>query len=636
MREKVCFIAPYPELAALAYQVKGQSRVDFMIETGNLEEAIPVALDAQRDGTQVIVSRGGTAALLRRYVDIPVVEIYVTGYDVLKALYPYRDGVRKIAVVGYRNVVYGCRTVIDMLGITAAEFIIRMDDEQVDWSALRHRLQQTIKEKSIEIIVGDTIGVSLFRADDVAIELITSGKEAILQALEEAAHVIQVREEEKKNAERFQTVLNFVHDGVMATDERGVVTVFNPAAEQIFGIEQATIIGKPVQQIIANTRVDRVLSSGVPEIEQLQQLDVGHILTNRVPIHVDGELKGVVATFQEVSQIQRTEQKIRQNLYAKGLYAKYAFHDILSVDPQMSKLKEIAQNYAGTDATILIRGESGTGKELFAQSIHRNSQRAKGPFVAVNCSALPVQILESELFGYEEGAFTGAKKGGKTGLFELAHGGTIFLDEIGDMDKGLQSRLLRVIEEKQVMRIASDTVIPVDIRVIAATNMDLRDEVSRGNFRLDLYYRLNVLNLTIPPLRQRRKDVQRLMAYYLATYCDKYGRRNIDLPEELAGMLNSYDWPGNVRELRNIAERIVLSAENGIVTPAAVKILMEELSGGSTRHPSRTAEELLFSGTLYEIKAKVVREIVKQEQGNKTKAAKRLGIDRATVDRLIQ
>lgn len=634
--EKVCFIAPYPELADVAQRVKKQSRLEFTIATGNLEEALPIAREAQLRGVQIIISRGGTAALLRRHVDIPVVEIHVTGYDVLKALYPYRDGTKKIVVVGYRNVVYGCRTVLDTLGITAAEFIIRTEEEKVDWAALRQSLRHMIEAKSIDVIVGDTIGVSLLKTPDIAVELITSGKEAILQALDEAGHVLRVREEEKKNAERFQAVLNFVHDGVMATDEQGTVTVFNPAAEEIFLLAKEQVIGKPVQRVIENTRLDRVLSTGLPEVEQLQELGQGHILTSRIPIRVDGEVKGVVATFQEVSRIQQTEQKIRQDLYATGLYAKYTFDDILSDDPQVHKLKEIAYNYARTDATILIQGESGTGKELFAQSIHRASPRARGPFIAVNCSALPAQILESELFGYQEGAFTGAKKGGKPGLFELAHRGTIFLDEVGDMDKGLQSRLLRVIEEKQVMRLGSDAVIPVDIHVVAATNRQLRQAVTAGTFRLDLYYRLNVLNLSIPPLRDRPCDVEKLMEHYVCMYCEKYGKKKIKLPDPVLTQLKGYNWPGNVRELKNMAERLVLAAENGCINFEALGLLAGELQQDSEReNAGKTGEPDILTGTLQEIKRKIVQQVFVEENGNKSKVAKRLGIDRTTVERLI-
>ena len=457
-----------------------------------------------------------------------------------------------------------------------------------------------------------------------------------MRAVEEAANLLSVREEEQKNAQRFEAVLNFVHDGVLATDESGLLTVVNPVAEKIFDVQRDEVLGLPVTAVIQDTRIDKVLASGSPEFDQLQQAPAGHILTNRIPIRVDGEVKGVVATFQEVSQIEAAERKIRQNLYGKGMVTRYTFRDILTRDPQMKRLIKLAKGYAKTNATILIQGESGTGKELFAQSIHAYSPRAQGPFVAINCSALPPPLLESELFGYVEGAFTGAKRSGKIGLFEMAHNGTIFLDEIGEMDRTLQARLLRVLEERQVMRLGSDSLIPVNIRVLAATNQDLRRLASQGTFRVDLLYRLNVLNLPMAPLRQRKADIAYLAEYFLSRYQTEHRRRIEAIPPKISELLERYEWPGNVRELKNVMERLVLSAENGRIEADTVRLLLEEMQeiwGG----PAGEAElPDLLSGTLQQIKQRVIAQTLQREGGNKSRAAKRLGVDRATIDRLAE
>ena len=379
-----------------------------------------------------------------------------------------------------------------------------------------------------------------------------------------------------------------------------------------------------------------LLASGSPEFDQLQQAPAGHILTNRIPIRVDGEVKGVVATFQEVSQIEAAERKIRQNLYGKGMVTRYTFRDILTRDPQMKRLIKLAKDYAKTNATILIQGESGTGKELFAQSIHAYSPRAQGPFVAINCSALPPPLLESELFGYVEGAFTGAKRSGKIGLFEMAHNGTIFLDEIGEMDRTLQARLLRVLEERQVMRLGSDSLIPVNIRVLAATNQDLRRLASQGTFRVDLLYRLNVLNLPMTPLRQRKVDIAYLAEYFLSRYQTEHKRRIEAIPPQISELLERYEWPGNVRELKNVMERLVLSAESGRIEADTVRLLLEEMQE-IWKHPAIGAElPDLLSGTLQQIKQRVIAQVLQFEGGNKSRAAKRLGVDRATIDRLAE
>ena len=637
MGNKICVIAPYADLAELACAVGRETPIPFDVWEGNLEIGGAKAQQAEKEGAQVIVSRGGTASIIRQKVNVPVVEIQVTGYDVLRVMRPLIGAGKTAGIVGYFNVVKGCRYVCDILGISSREFILPTDYTEIDWDEIRARLRRIIEEEGVDVLIGDTVAFANCVGNlGREVLLITSGRESILRAVEEAANLLSVREEEQKNAQRFEAVLNFVHDGVLATDQCGLLTVVNPVAEKIFDVQRDEVLGLPVTSVIQDTRIDKVLASGSPEFDQLQQAPAGHILTNRIPIRVDGEVKGVVATFQEVSQIEAAERKIRQNLYGKGMVTRYTFRDILTKDPQMKRLIKLAKDYAKTNATILIQGESGTGKELFAQSIHAYSPRAQGPFVAINCSALPPPLLESELFGYVEGAFTGAKRSGKIGLFEMAHNGTIFLDEIGEMDRTLQARLLRVLEERQVMRLGSDSLIPVNIRVLAATNQDLRRLASQGTFRVDLLYRLNVLNLPMTPLRQRKVDIAYLAEYFLSRYQTEHKRRIEAIPPQISELLERYEWPGNVRELKNVMERLVLSAESGRIEADTVRLLLEEMQE-IWKHPAIGAElPDLLSGTLQQIKQRVIAKVLQCEGGNKSRAAKRLGVDRATIDRLAE
>ena len=637
MGNKICVIAPYADLAELACAVGRETPIPFDVWEGNLEIGGAKAQQAEKEGAQVIVSRGGTASIIRQKVNVPVVEIQVTGYDVLRVMRPLIGAGKTAGIVGYFNVVKGCRYVCDILGISSREFILPTDYTEIDWDEIRARLRRIIEEEGVDVLIGDTVAFANCVGNlGREVLLITSGRESILRAVEEAANLLSVREEEQKNAQRFEAVLNFVHDGVLATDQGGLLTVVNPVAEKIFDVQRDEVLGLPVTSVIQDTRIDKVLASGSPEFDQLQQAPAGHILTNRIPIRVDGEVKGVVATFQEVSQIEAAERKIRQNLYGKGMVTRYTFRDILTRDPQMKRLIKLAKDYAKTNATILIQGESGTGKELFAQSIHAYSPRAQGPFVAINCSALPPPLLESELFGYVEGAFTGAKRSGKIGLFEMAHNGTIFLDEIGEMDRTLQARLLRVLEERQVMRLGSDSLIPVNIRVLAATNQDLRRLASQGTFRVDLLYRLNVLNLPMTPLRQRKVDIAYLAEHFLSRYQTEHRRRIEAIPPQISELLERYEWPGNVRELKNVMERLVLSAESGRIEADTVRLLLEEMQE-IWKHPAIGAElPDLLSGTLQQIKQRVIAQVLQFEGGNKSRAAKRLGVDRATIDRLAE
>jgi transcriptional regulator with PAS, ATPase and Fis domain len=284
------------------------------------------------------------------------------------------------------------------------------------------------------------------------------------------------------------------------------------------------------------------------------------LVITRQPIEHFGEPAGSCFNFQEVTYIRQLEQNLSRKLLEKGLTARYRFSDVLTQSPRMLQCVELARRIAGSDFTVLILGESGTGKELLAQSIHRESARDKQPFVAVNCAAVPENLLESELFGYEGGSFTGALKEGKTGLFEQAHHGTVFLDEIADMPMVLQAKLLRVLQERQIMRIGSQKVINVNIRVIAATNHDLRERIRAGRFREDLYYRLNALPLLVPPLRERPEDIFLLLDHFLT----EHQRKGLVFSSEAREVLLRYPWPGNIRELSNVASYL------SFMTPALV------------------------------------------------------------------
>ena len=632
---RIGFIAPYAELAEVASRVRTDMGLDFPIAVGILEGSLAVSETLIRQGAEVIVSRGGTATLLRSKLALPVVEIKVTGYDVLRTLYPYIGEQLNIAIVGYQNVVYGCRNVGEMLGLSLHELIIPPEDFDRDWEAVQRQVGRMVAQNDIQVVIGDSLVKGRLKVDNIEVKIIESGREAIVQAIEEARQIVQVRENERKAYERLRTIIHSVHDGVVATDEQGRITAVNLVAEEIFGLREKDALGMHIEQAIPNTRIDKVLSTGQPELEQLQQTPKGYIVTNRIPINVAGQVQGVVATFQEVAKIQSVESKIRQTLHSSGLFARYHFDDILTEDPYFKRIITIAKKYAQTDATMLLLGESGTGKELFAQSVHNHSSRSKEAFVAINCSALPGQLLESELFGYVGGAFTGARKDGKRGLFEQAHNGTIFLDEIGDMNKELQSRLLRVLEEKQVRRLGSDSVIPVNVRVVAATNIDLWSEGVKGNFRLDLYYRLNVLNIKIPPLRERRGDIVLLAEWLMKLYCGQYGKKMQPLPKVVLDALKEHQWTGNVRELKNVVERIVLSSENGKAEPDTVELMLDKHAPSLESPQGKDWAELL-TGPMDSIKKKAALAVLQQEGNNIAKTARRLQIDRNTLKKIIQ
>lgn len=649
----IAFIAPYPDLAVLAREICMKKYPDVEVYVGLLDEGLACAQELSAKGTQLIISRGGTANLIQKNIGIPVVEVRVTGYDILRTISEFRNKDVTVGVIGYRNVVEGCRAICQCLSMPLREMLTLTSNENPDWEKAQAILAESLENEPVDVVIGDTLVISKLKLNVPEVRLIRSGAEAVSEAIEEALRIFKVQAEEKKAAEQLRTILHFIHDGVLAVDSSGNITVMNPSAEKIFNTSANHAIGENIKKLIPNTHMLEVLRHGTAELEQLQNSPSGMVVTNRVPIEVNGVVQGVVATFQEAGRIQKTEQKIRTQLYTKGLFAKYDFKDIMACDPEMRLVIDRAKRYATSDGTVLIQAESGCGKELFAQSIHQAGQRRNGAFVALNCSALPTQLLESELFGYVEGAFTGARKEGKPGLIELAHGGTLFLDEIGDMELSLQARLLRVLEERQVMRLGANNWIPVDIRILAATNVPLKERAFQGQFRMDLYYRLNVLSLAIPPLRQRKMDIVPLAKFFLDASAAKKGISPIILTQEAEELLNQYPWHGNIRELRNIMERLALVYDDGEDISEVVGGFLREgfegnlggsaaagldvkISAAPDGLDAAKSSQVPVSQDMRAMKKQLAINTLTDCSGNKSRAAKKLGITRYTLDRLLK
>jgi PAS domain S-box-containing protein len=345
------------------------------------------------------------------------------------------------------------------------------------------------------------------------------------------------------------SLLNVLDDGIIAVDDNGSIHAFNKRAADIIGCKKEEAMGVNFKDIMPQIPFDQVIGTSKSIRATLIKINECPISTTVVPVIVSKKTTGALAIINEFTEQEKNQHKLRVQLTGKGHRAKYRFEDIYGKSPVMIELKNMAERMARSESSVLISGETGTGKELFAQAIHNASRRKDYQFVAVNCAALPESLLESELFGYDEGSFTGARKGGKLGLFELAHKGTIFLDEIGEMALDLQARLLRVIQEREVMRIGGDRVIKIDIRVIAATNQDLKKLVKQGTFRKDLYYRLNVLPLETVPLRNSKEDI-----VLLSDRIKQELKLEFELSQDAMKAFKEHVWEGNVRELRNCIE----------------------------------------------------------------------------------
>lgn len=433
-------------------------------------------------------------------------------------------------------------------------------------------------------------------------------------------------------------IIDSTEDAISVVDAQGNGLLINKAYTRLTGLTEADVIGKPATVDIAEgeSMHMRVLKERQPV--RNVPMKVGpmkrEVVVNVAPVIVDGELKGSVGVIHDVSEIRRlTEELERMRKLVNRMAAKYTFDDIVAKSSLMRAAVEQAKRVAETSVTVLLRGESGTGKELFAHAIHNASPRHSGPFVRVNCAALPEALLESELFGYAEGAFTGARKGGRRGLFEEANGGTLFLDEVGVMNLNLQATLLRVLQEKEITRVGESKPVPVDVRVIGATNISLEQAVAEGRFREDLYYRLNVIPIFIPPLRQRKEDIPELVAHLLRKLNAEYGRSVRGVDDEAMEYLLSYNWPGNVRELENVLGRAMINMryQEEIMRREHLPSLGNEGAPAGPEGKSLRLGTLKLKDLKERSEKEAVLEALERSGYNKVKAASSLGISVRTL-----
>jgi len=457
------------------------------------------------------------------------------------------------------------------------------------------------------------------------------GKILLFQDISEFEKMAEELETVKKLKLTIETTLENAYDGILMTNERNIITMVSPPLLELFNLEKTEVLYKPVDQVLSQLKLGNVFSSEMAEVSDFHEINGIRYIVHRIPIKKDGKVIGAIGKvmfrqLNEVSELFKRLQKAenKASFYHQQLQksesARFTWDHIFSEDPYMEKLKKSAAKAAKGRSTVLVRGESGTGKELFAHAIHNSSARSEGKFVVVNCAAIPEDLLESEFFGYEEGAFTGAKQRGKIGKFDLANGGTLFLDEIGDMSLSLQAKLLRVLQEREFYRVGGNVRVKVDVRIIAATNRNLEEMVKQGEFREDLYYRLNVISLNIPPLRERVHDVEFLISGLMKELNSMLGTSITGISSQAKTALLRYEWPGNVRELRNVLERAMTFAEHG-------KIQAEDLPDYLISQLSSPLSEQISLAEDAELGA--IRKALSQANGNKAKAARLLGISRS-------
>lgn len=572
-----------------------------------------------------VISAPGIAAETRRLIPVPLVIAYPNYIDILETV--------KYAEV-YRN--------LEDKRIA----LILHEDNRIEESRLRHFINRTIdlfkyKTKAdmravfhklsgddYAMVVGGPTAVGMAASFNIdAVQLIYR-EQALQDAVEKTREILSLMDKEIRQRERLNAVIDVIPEGLIETDAQGTIGMCNRRALEMLGLPRDQVLGGNVCRLLGDPSWEMVYKHNAIQVDTLFSYRRNSFFSTRQPIQEGGNVIGSVGTLQEATKIQGMESKFRLQK-SRGLVARYTFDDIICESAIMREIVERTKIYTQCDTTILLEGETGTGKEIFAQSIHNASARRHGPFVAINCAALPETLLESELMGYDEGAFTGAKKGGKIGLFEQAHKGTIFLDEINQLSPSLQSKLLRVIQEKTVRHIGGESVIPVDVRIVTATNENLKGKIAAQTFRSDLYYRINVLNVVLPPLRERRADIPILLLHFVK----KIANDDLDAQRHANAMyslVREYDWPGNIRELQNFVERYLVLCNR---VDRLDRYFFREFQETTAPSPPQSEANFIHVplDTLDNMERELIKAVVARCDGNKSKAALLMNISRNTL-----
>lgn len=628
--KEICFIAPYIQLYNMVQElISADVRYsNVSVVLGDLEGGVEQAYRALESGTDILISRGGTYTMIHEQVkDANIYELKISALDIMNSLKHVLNRNEEIAIIGYYNIIYGYDILSELKGIQLRSISIN------DLEPVEDKIRACAAE-GIKSFIGDTIVNRECKKLGYECYMIESSIDSVKMIIEQAQESLTYSKEILEQNRRYRALMDNVHEGVIATDETGAVRVCNKAAEEILGISKERVIGKKLDELEYGESILAAVKEETLIIDEIREIGHFKVTFSSIPIVIRGSYTGSIVAFQDIKKLQTYETKIRSQLFQKGFRAKYTFHSIIHQSNIMSRCIEIAQKYSQYDSSILIEGESGVGKELFAQSIHNASARKNKPFVAVNCAALSKSLIESELFGYAEGAFTGARKGGKEGMFELAHRGTIFLDEISELPLDVQGQLLRVLQEREVIRIGDSKVTPLDIRIICATNKNLNQMVKEGAFRQDLLYRINTLRLTIPKLNERREDVKILSEMFMKHFAEKYGKDVFRISPAALRYLAQYDFRGNVRELRGMIERAVILTETRTITEDELNLDLSRLEA-APQTPSFDPQES-YTLSLKEVETQYIQKIWKQEENSVAKTCDILKINRTTLWRKLK
>lgn len=564
-----------------------------------------------------------------------IVPLRVQTRDFIRALVSASKVSDQICIVNYykeflkEDPHFNEQSFSEMVGIKLKQYVFKSTEDA----------EVVVKKLSVDpknVIVGSGLVVKMAKKHGMH-SVLWYSEETIQLSVDIAFAILQAKVLERGNHKRQGIIMENFQEGVISLNSMNRVMNMNQAAISVLELDAgANYESQLISEVIGRSELLNELLKQNEVSDNIIKYKQKTLILNKQAIYVNDALDGYVIMLSDVEALQQKENKVRKKLNKNNEGATYIFEDIIGESEPMLKAKMKAKKFAKADANVLILGESGTGKELFAQSIHNASSRASHPFVAVNCAAIPENLLESEFFGYSDGAFTGALKGGKAGLFEVAHNGTIFLDEIGELPLSMQAKLLRVLQEKNVRRVGGAAAIPINVRVVSATNVNLMEGVKAGDFRMDLYYRVAVLNLFLPSLNERQGDIQRLFEHFTIHHSPALYPKISPFFKAALPFLEKHFWEGNVREFENTIERLFayLIAEDHIDETLFVSYLDEAIQE-NTYLLTRSSEEESFHQTIKEVEYTKIQDVLARTNGNKQEAAKILGISRSTLWRKI-
>lgn len=604
-------------------------RADITIIDKEIAHFLSFARQLEESGeVDAFVCSGAAGDFLRRHLATPVALMRENGFDLLAAL-------NEAAQIADKVAIFSREKALPEMGAAAALLNIQIIQRIYVGNGQVRAMADEMVARGIRVIIGSSVVTDYIRSAGL-VGILSVSHHSARQALDDALTFCRRAQADIAKQQQLDTLLAHVDEGIIALDRQGVVQTINPTMARLLGTSREKALERPLAELSpALAGVVDGPADGNPH--RLVNVGTTSLVVNRIPIITQGAVTGTILKCQDTEVLERANRRIRSSRRPNRFNARYHLYQILGESQSIRTAARLAEQYARTHSTVLITGESGTGKELLAQGIHNASPRLKGPFVAINCAALPETLLESELFGYEEGAFSGSRKGGKPGLFELAHTGTIFLDEIGDMPLSLQTRLLRVLQEQEVLRLGGTEPTPINVRIIAATHRNLTQRMADGDFREDLYYRINILRLYVPPLRERPQDIPELARHLAKDVSARLGM-HVDtraLLDTLMPALTAYRWPGNVREMENVIERSIVSqaaAPNRTPLAQQLRHTLPELFAT----PAALSAPAPLKAHLNEVAREQARQALASAGGDHTEAARALGISRSTLWRRLR